>query len=165
MSQHIPTPQCVAGRLQQCCLYDVMCNGADLRGQRRDWNVPGTAHQSRSSSTRQLCAQELEFVLLTFLLIDSLGIKCAWTEPVPLASRVYTNPSCIRRRMHPLKSLQWFRKVGAWLRFTGAVLRAGVQGVSNGWPRWATVSGCCDRWCRRSPCRSRTWKQAAVTEG
>lgn len=52
MSQHFPTPQLVAGRLQRCRLYDIMCNGADLGGQRRHLNVPGAAGQSRSSSTR-----------------------------------------------------------------------------------------------------------------
>lgn len=82
----------------------------------------------------------------------------------------YTNSTCIQLRRHPLKSTQWFQeKVGVWLWFTTALcvmvweLGEGVW-VNSGWTRWVTVSGCCDRWCRRSPCRSRTWKQAAVMD-
>lgn len=44
-------------------------------------------------------------------------------------------------------------------------LQSETLGVSSGWTRWATASGCYDRWSRSSPCRSKTWKEAAVSEG
>lgn len=142
---------------QQCRLDDVTGptseDGAAIEtSQEAPIRAEAAPHVSALSRTR---VSHHPDVLLTFPLTDSHGIE--WTEPAPLASRVYANPSCIRRRMPPLKSLQWFS--GRVERDYGSrALRYGLRrgGVSNGWPRWATVSGCCDRWCRRSPCRSRT---------
>lgn len=113
------------------------------------------------------CCSHLTSYFTAFRLrIDSPGDTNWWKTKQPAALCGVLWFETMQQLLHEFQGggvIMSHSRVVALIQF--CALQSMALGFSSGWPQWVTASGYCDHWSRRFLCRSRTWKQAAVTEG